>query len=204
MKALIEDFIPDPGRSCTGCTACCRIEGTPDGPPCSHIKGHHCGIYAKRPYVCRLFQCLWRTGYLPKEMHPESCGVLVHLTGNKWIRKAGVEVIEQRHGALGFYEKKLEALTSKGCLVTLSYMDGRRTWISEDPDWIAEMRKRNPSVRHAIPADTTAVKMEGVEDGPRKSIGRVGLKSSQRDVEEEPRGSWGADRTSAARPEGSS
>src|SRR5258708_31673087 len=55
-----------PGRSCGGCTLCCKILaieelGKPHGIWCQHCKpGQGCGIYATRPAECGSFNC----GYL--------------------------------------------------------------------------------------------------------------------------------------------
>jgi hypothetical protein len=58
---------PLPGRSCGGCTLCCKIMGVPEidkprGTWCPHcLRGKGCGIYADRPGGCRTFFCGWLT-----------------------------------------------------------------------------------------------------------------------------------------------
>jgi hypothetical protein len=58
---------PLPGRSCGGCTLCCKVLAVPDidkpgGLWCVHCKpGSGCGIYADRPGGCRTFLCGWLT-----------------------------------------------------------------------------------------------------------------------------------------------
>jgi hypothetical protein len=66
------DRVPAPrepiaGRSCGGCTLCCKILGVPEiekprGSWCTHcIKGVGCRIYETRPEGCRIFLCGWLT-----------------------------------------------------------------------------------------------------------------------------------------------
>lgn len=58
---------PLPGRSCGGCTLCCKVMGVtelnkPRGVWCIHCKrGSGCHIYADRPQGCRTFLCGWLT-----------------------------------------------------------------------------------------------------------------------------------------------
>ena len=56
---------PAPGRTCDGCTMCCKIFGIPelDKPRhewCGHCEiGKGCKIYEARPQSCRDFVCGW-------------------------------------------------------------------------------------------------------------------------------------------------
>jgi len=56
---------PLPGRSCGGCTLCCKVVDVPEidkprGVWCTHcIRGTGCRIYAARPSGCRTFLCGW-------------------------------------------------------------------------------------------------------------------------------------------------
>jgi hypothetical protein len=56
---------PAPGRSCEGCTMCCKIFGIPElAKPkhewCPHCAvGSGCKIYETRPQSCRDFVCGW-------------------------------------------------------------------------------------------------------------------------------------------------
>ena len=66
------DRVPAPtkplvGRSCAGCTLCCKVMGVPEinkerGEWCIHCeRGSGCRIYASRPTACRTFLCGWLT-----------------------------------------------------------------------------------------------------------------------------------------------
>ena len=54
-----------PGRSCAGCTMCCKLMAVvelskPDGRWCSHCEiGKGCKIYVERPASCRDFYCVY-------------------------------------------------------------------------------------------------------------------------------------------------
>jgi hypothetical protein len=56
---------PAPGRSCGGCTMCCKVLGIaelqkPVGKWCPHCDiGKGCKIYQARPLECRTFLCAW-------------------------------------------------------------------------------------------------------------------------------------------------
>src|SRR5947209_14609063 len=68
-----------PGRTCGGCTLCCKVIAVADfgklpGVWCSHcIRGKGCGIDATRPTDCRTFFCEWMLEKgLGAEWKPES------------------------------------------------------------------------------------------------------------------------------------
>jgi len=71
-------------RHCGPCTACCVVLKI-DVPelrkkarvPCRHLTASGCGIYAKRPAVCREFLCGWRLfEELGDDWRPDLSGVL--------------------------------------------------------------------------------------------------------------------------------
>jgi len=73
------------GRECGSCTACC-IDLNIDQPdlvklsdqPCIHCSAGGCGIYARRPSVCRGFHCGWRLiPWLGEEWRPDRIGIVV-------------------------------------------------------------------------------------------------------------------------------
>jgi hypothetical protein len=57
--------MPQPARTCGGCTLCCRVMGIAalDKPPglwCPNCNvGKSCKVYETRPRECREFNCLW-------------------------------------------------------------------------------------------------------------------------------------------------
>ena len=72
-------------RACGPCTACCAVLKI-DVPelrkkarvPCPHLAASGCGIYAKRPPVCREFLCGWRLfEELGEDWRPDLSGVLM-------------------------------------------------------------------------------------------------------------------------------
>lgn len=70
-----------PGRSCDGCTLCCKLAevkalSKPMGVWCAHCEiGKGCSIYETRPNECRVFYCLYRTAdnigdvWRPRDSH---------------------------------------------------------------------------------------------------------------------------------------
>lgn len=79
-----EDPAPDPqlveGRSCDGCTLCCKLAevkalAKPMGILCRHCEpGRGCTIYETRPDECRVFYCLYRSSPLIGEIwRPRDC-----------------------------------------------------------------------------------------------------------------------------------
>ena len=73
-----------PGRSCGTCNLCCKIlvieEIKKDaGPLCKDwCKGVGCGIYQKRPQVCRDFECDWLAERdIPVRLKPERYGTIL-------------------------------------------------------------------------------------------------------------------------------
>lgn len=81
------------GRSCAGCTLCCKLMAVRElnkqrdawCPHCDKKKG--CGIYETRPLTCRQFYCAWMTtaelGPHWKPLHSRM--VLVHDRTRNWL-----------------------------------------------------------------------------------------------------------------------
>ena len=68
---------PASGRSCEGCTLCCKIFGIPELEKprhawCAHCEiGKGCRIYETRPASCREFVCGWLIdGTVPEHWRP--------------------------------------------------------------------------------------------------------------------------------------
>ena len=73
-----------PGRSCEGCTLCCKLIWVPPlNKPrmvyCEHCKvDQGCGIYETRPDCCRDWFCFYRRdASLGEEWKPATCGMTV-------------------------------------------------------------------------------------------------------------------------------
>ena len=73
-----------PGKSCGPCTMCCSALEIVElkkaaGPLCGHcVAGSGCKIYAKRPDVCREFECDWLTERaIPATLSPHRTGVIL-------------------------------------------------------------------------------------------------------------------------------
>jgi hypothetical protein len=76
-----------PGRTCGGCTQCCRALSVdapnlvkPNGVTCPHVCSSGCSVYAARPAVCRDWYCAWRlTDTLDDGWRPDRSGILVEI-----------------------------------------------------------------------------------------------------------------------------
>jgi len=72
-------------RECGSCSLCCTVLRVDEldkaaGRDCPHQRGEHgCGIYAKRPQICRGYECLWRQGGLEDDERPDVTGGIVDL-----------------------------------------------------------------------------------------------------------------------------
>lgn len=75
---MSENVLLAPGRSCSGCTMCCKVPSVPelDKPAqvvCVHCAlGQGCKIYASRPARCASFHCLYLTdANVPEHWRPD-------------------------------------------------------------------------------------------------------------------------------------
>jgi hypothetical protein len=76
-----------PGRSCGGCTLCCKVYTIPElnkpmgrwCPICAPGRG--CVRHAERPQTCRAFDCLWITAdFLGPEWKPDRSKLVLSVT----------------------------------------------------------------------------------------------------------------------------
>jgi hypothetical protein len=74
-----------PQRSCGDCSLCCtalRVDeiGKLAGVPCEHqLPRGGCAIHARRPKICRAYQCLWLDGGLREDDRPDRLGAVVDI-----------------------------------------------------------------------------------------------------------------------------
>lgn len=75
---------PVRGRTCGACKACCtwvpveRPLNKPAGVACVHLRAKGCGIYEKRPDVCRYWNCAWLYQHETAAMRrPDLAGYLI-------------------------------------------------------------------------------------------------------------------------------
>jgi uncharacterized protein len=79
-------------RECGSCTACCELLevielNKPRGVLCQHCtSGKGCAIYARRPDVCRDYECGWLAHHdIPDELRPDRCGFILDTTRDKRV-----------------------------------------------------------------------------------------------------------------------
>jgi Fe-S-cluster containining protein len=70
-------------RECGACSLCCTILRVDElrklgGTPCLHQRaGGGCGIYDRRPGICRAYRCLWLGGGLRDADRPDALGAVL-------------------------------------------------------------------------------------------------------------------------------
>jgi hypothetical protein len=87
MSTSSDETYVVPGRSCGGCSLCCKLLridafNKPSGNWCPHCKPGHggCAIYENRPPECRTFYCLWLTSAnLGAEWRPNKCKMVLQI-----------------------------------------------------------------------------------------------------------------------------
>src|SRR3984893_47076 len=87
MSKVAAPTEPLPGRSCGGCTLCCKVLGVPTlekprGTWCLHCeRGVGCRIYESRPGECRSFLCGWLVSdRFGPEWKPERSKIVITVT----------------------------------------------------------------------------------------------------------------------------
>jgi hypothetical protein len=87
MSKVAAPTEPLPGRSCGGCTLCCKVLGVPAlekprGTWCLHCeRGVGCRIYESRPGECRSFLCGWLVSdRFGPEWKPERSKIVITVT----------------------------------------------------------------------------------------------------------------------------
>jgi hypothetical protein len=102
---------------CGTCRACCIVPELSEGDeykapytPCRHLCASGCGIYDKRPTVCKKFKCLWlesQSGNQPmrRELRPDICGAFL-----------------VQNSIAGLSEERLEIHRVKDCWQTDGYL----------------------------------------------------------------------------------
>lgn len=102
-------------RSCGGCTLCCtvlRVDELPKlgGVPCAKLVADGCGIYARRPPVCRGYRCMWLQGALDVEDRPDRLGAVLDV-----VVEAGVQRLSIREAVAGTFDAspRLQAIAAK-------------------------------------------------------------------------------------------
>jgi hypothetical protein len=70
------------GRKCGDCQECCWVPEIPElgqqaYERCPHQCESGCGVYDKRPTVCRDFTCLWLSGQFEEKHRPDRIGLAV-------------------------------------------------------------------------------------------------------------------------------
>lgn len=90
-------------RECGACSLCCTVLRVDElrklgGTPCSHqCATGGCGIYARRPGICRAYRCLWLGGGLRDDDRPDRLGAVLDVVAQR--ESVWLEIREARPGA---------------------------------------------------------------------------------------------------------
>ena len=93
----------DGARSCGPCSLCCTALRVDElrklgGVACLHQRpAGGCGVYERRPAICRAYRCLWLRGGLRDDDRPDRLGAVLDVVGaggNAWL-----EIREAEPGA---------------------------------------------------------------------------------------------------------
>ena len=102
-------------RRCGGCTLCCtvlRVDELPKlgGVPCAQLVPDGCGIYARRPAVCRGYRCMWLQGGLDEADRPDRLGAVIDV-----VVEAGAQRLSIREAVAGTFDAspRLQAIAAK-------------------------------------------------------------------------------------------
>jgi hypothetical protein len=118
----------------------------PAGEPCPHLCAAGCGIYARRPPVCRRFRCAWlQEPTLPESLRPDRCGVLFAMKDNVLGAGYAVYAYELRPGAadrrpVARVIRRVAARTP----TLLIRAGGRRELFTSDPAAAARFQQEKP------------------------------------------------------------
>lgn len=89
-------------RSCGECDLCCtvlRVDalGKLGGRRCVHQRGEGkgCGIYERRPGICRAYRCLWLKGGLLEGDRPDRLGAVVDLATREGPAYVGIRQLKE-------------------------------------------------------------------------------------------------------------
>ncbi len=95
-----------PPRECGACSLCCTVLRVDElrklgGTPCVHqCAGGGCGIYERRPGICRAYRCLWLGGGLRDGDRPDALGAVLDVVSQ------GTSVwLEIREAEVGAFER---------------------------------------------------------------------------------------------------
>ena len=93
-------------RSCGECTLCCTLLRVDElrklgGTACAMLRAAPappgCGIYPRRPAICRAYACLWLTGALDEADRPDRLGAVLDVATEAGVTR--LRVHEARPGA---------------------------------------------------------------------------------------------------------
>ncbi len=92
-------------RECGTCSLCCTVLRVDElaklgGVDCVHQRsGRGCGIYERRPGICRAYRCLWLRGHFEESDRPDRLGAVLD-----FVNHGGQLMLEMREARSGSFD----------------------------------------------------------------------------------------------------
>ncbi|MGI9590613.1 MAG: YkgJ family cysteine cluster protein [Myxococcota bacterium] len=93
------------GRECGACSLCCTLLRVDElakrgGVDCVHQRPEGgCGIYERRPGICRAYRCLWLRGHFEESDRPDRLGAVLD-----FVNHGGTLMLEVREAREGSFD----------------------------------------------------------------------------------------------------
>lgn len=159
-------------RECGACKACCE-ELTIDVPElkkaahvlCKHHTGTGCGIYAKRPPVCRYFLCGWRQWEeLDDNLRPDLSGILI-------VKREAAEVSKEYHKAP--YGLSIAVTGGEAAMTRPGFAEFVLREIGKGIPVAIQARSPGTLLNHQLDAETGALDIEATRASLTRIFGMI-------------------------------
>lgn len=105
MEPEVRVETPAAERTCGSCSLCCTVLRVDElaklgGTDCPHQRTEGgCGIYERRPGICRAYRCLWLRGHFEESDRPDRIGGFLD-----FVNRGGQLMVEVREARSGSYD----------------------------------------------------------------------------------------------------
>ncbi len=120
------------GRSCDGCTLCCKLVAVeslakPQGHWCDHCDPRNgCAIYTERPNQCRGFFCAWALGQGAPEMKPNASHCVFDFDAVMPAMRVHVDPLYPNAWRVGLVADHIRLLHAMNCMVVVLIQNKQR------------------------------------------------------------------------------
>jgi Fe-S-cluster containining protein len=105
VEPAIREAAPATDRACGSCSLCCTVLRVDElaklgGTDCPHQRSEGgCGIYERRPGICRSYRCLWLRGHFEESDRPDRVGAVLD-----FVNRGGQLMLEVREAQRGSFD----------------------------------------------------------------------------------------------------